>query len=847
MEVTATERCGLQKYTFQNPAQAGIIIDLMHRDRVIEQSMTIKGNNRIEGYRISDAWARRQVVYFVMEFSEPFTSFLEQGAAKENYPIVAEDKFSAFSAEIKAGKLYLQFKNNRNPIVIQTAISSVSVAGAALNLKKETTGKNFDSIREEARQKWNKSLSVIEVSGGNQQALKIFYTALYHCLIVPNIYSDVDGSFRGMDGKIYNNPERIRYTVFSLWDTFRAAHPLYNLIAPEKNKDFVLSFLDQYKEGGRLPVWELSSNETDCMIGYHSVSVIADAFAKGINFSSAEKQELLTAMMNSANRDNEGLNALRKQGFIAIENESESVSKTLEYAYDDWCIARFTELTQGKEKAMPWYKRSLHYRELFHPESKFMQARFNGGWLAGFEPREVNNHFTEANSWQYSFFVPHDVNGLIKMHGGKEKFIEKLDELFSTSSSTTGRTQSDITGLIGQYAHGNEPSHHMAYLYAMAGAPHKTQQKVRYIMDEFYKAEPDGLIGNEDCGQMSAWLVMSAMGIYSVCPGTTEYILGTPWFSNVTLHLNNGKVFHFLAPGISSKNIYPSSTHINGERSMRLFIDHEEIMKGGEIKFSMASEPQLNYTFTEKDLPVSRMPEFNYLRTPIIQSEGVSFKEKQAISLSAEKGNQIFYRKIVHEQPGVWEKYTGPFEITESMKLEAFTKNEKNDSSYVVNATFIKRPNNYTVQIKSKYNPQYNAGGDEGLLDGIRGAKDWRKGYWQGYQGQNFEAVVDMGALKKITQVKAGFLQDQRSWILFPKSVKFYGSADGKTFILLGTKSHQVKDNENETLIMDFEINQPEKELRYIKIEAENYGQLPQWHPGAGGEAFIFIDEVMLR
>lgn len=848
VEVTATERSGIQRYTFQNPEQAGLLVDMMHRDKVVEQKMWVVGSNTLEGYRISDAWARRQVVYFVMEFSEPIQWFeINNGSKKQNFTKVADGNDEDFRAEIIEGKVFLKFRASNTGLVVKTAISSVSIEGARKNLQQETSGKNFAGIQEEARQKWNKALSVITVSGAKDEALKIFYTALYHCLIVPNIYSDVDGSFRGMDDKIYNNPQRTRYTVFSLWDTFRAAHPLYNLIAPEQNKDFILSFLDQYKESGRLPVWELSSNETDCMIGYHSVSVITDALVKGTTFSAKEKEELLAAMQHSANRNNEGLQALRKQGFIGIENESESVSKTLEYAYDDWCIARFTEITQGYEKAKPWYKRALHYQELFNPQTNFMQPRFNGGWLPGFEPREVNNHYTEANAWQYSFFVPQDVHGLIALQGGRDKFIQKLDELFSASTATTGRTQSDITGLIGQYAHGNEPSHHMAYLYAMAGAPHKTQEKVRYIMDEFYKNEPDGLIGNEDCGQMSAWLVMSALGIYPVCPGSVEYIMGTPWFANASLQLGNGKTFTFLAPGISQKNFYPSATFLNGERIMRIYLNHEEILKGGELKLAMASQPQMNYQYQDKDLSQYRMPSMKYLRTPIIESLGVSFREKQKLSIRSEEGQNIVFRKITPIQISEWQDYSGEIDVNESMQIEALVHNGKGDSSYVVRANFVKRPNQYTINILSRYNPQYNAGGDEGLLDGIRGAKDWRKGYWQGFQGQNFEAIVDMGSLKKVSEMKAGFLQDQRSWILMPKKVEFWGSVDGKRFELISTANHSIKDNENETILKDFVYEGMPKEYRFIKVVAENYGTLPAWHPGAGGEAFIFIDEIMLR
>jgi predicted alpha-1,2-mannosidase len=335
-------------------------------------------------------------------------------------------------------------------------------------------------------------------------------------MMQPNIAQDLDGKYRGRDNQIHVAEGFDYYTVFSLWDTFRGAHPLYTLIDKKRTADYINTFIKQYEQGGRLPVWELASNETDCMIGYHSVSVIADAMAKGIKGFDYEKA--FEASKASAMRDVLGLDAYKKNGFISIDDEHESVSKTLEYAYDDWCIAQMAQLLNKQEDYQYFMKRSQNWKNIFDWETGFMRPKKNGGWDKPFDPREVNNNFTEGNSWQYSFFVPQDIEGMIEAYGGKEKFEAKLDEMFNSESKTTGREQVDVTGLIGQYAHGNEPSHHMAYLYNYVGKPEKTNEKVKYILDNFYTNTPDGLIGNEDCGQMSAWYVLSSMGIYQVTP-----------------------------------------------------------------------------------------------------------------------------------------------------------------------------------------------------------------------------------------------------------------------------------------------------------------------------------------
>ena len=521
VELTTTTRVGFHKYTFNQEGKMNILLDLMHRDKLLDGKIKVINNTTIEGYRRSEAWAKDQIVYYRIEFSKPFNdsiiySYNEQVAG-------------TFEFDVKKGE----------QIFVKVSISGVDEEGAAKNMQAELPHWNFEKVRTDCEALWNKELDKIQVKGGTADQQVIFYTALYHCFIHPSIYNDVDGRYLGRDMKIHKAEGFNYYTVFSLWDTFRALHPLFNIVQRERNLDFIKTFLEQYKQVGRLPMWELSSNETNCMIGNHAISVIADAYAKGIR--GFDLKLAIEACEKTANIPHLGMPEFRKKGYLEVEDEHESVSKTLEYAYNEWCIKQLKIYTGSNGNYDYSYKPDA-WKELYDVDTKFMRPRSNGGWYSPFNPSEVNNHFTEANSWQYSFFVPHDVYGMIYYSGGNDKFEKRLEDLFNASTKTSGREQADITGLIGQYAHGNEPSHHMAYLYNYIGKSEKTQQRVNQILKEMYANAPDGLAGNEDCGQMSAWYVMSAMGIYDVCPGGKEYNLGNSVFDEVSLLINNKRV-----------------------------------------------------------------------------------------------------------------------------------------------------------------------------------------------------------------------------------------------------------------------------------------------------------------
>lgn len=884
-ELTATQRVGLHKYTFPKGADPNIVLDLRWRDKLIDRSLNIVGNNRIEGFRRSSSWAKDQIVYFVAEFSDPFSS---------NEVDMEADRGA--NSDQKGAKYNFHFNNLRtNQILVKVAISNVSIEGARKNLEAELPGWDFDKVRSDAKAAWNKELSKIEVSGGTDAQMMTFYTALYHTMIQPNVFNDVDGQYRGIDGKIHSlEPERpkliaqtpkpgqktdlgimandlrshepvgTQYSVFSLWDTFRAAHPLYTIIDEKRTADFINTFIRQYEQGGRLPVWELWGNETDCMIGYHAVSVIADAMKKGIKGFDYEKA--YNAAKHSAELDHYGLAAYKKRGYISSEDENESVSKTLEYAYDDWCIAQMagklsikleneimsTGIETGtKETAIRHYledynhylKRARSFENLYDAKTGFMRAKKNGGFISPFVPSEVNFNFTEGNSWVYSFFVPQDISRLIELQGGKEKFAAKLDELFNTSDKLTGREQPDITGLIGQYAHGNEPSHHLAYLYDYVGQPWKTQRLIRKIMDEFYKPEPDGLIGNEDCGQMSAWYILSASGFYEVTPGSGTYVFGTPLFKEVKYHLENGKTFTIKAPNVSPTNLYIGGVKLNGRAYKKNYFAHTDITSGGTLEFQMTDKEGRD-AFT--DFPVSEIRS-DFVATPQMIADA-SFSTDETVTIKpAGASDPIFYTTDGSGPTAKSTEYTGPFKIDKTTTVRAIAIRSVKLASPIVDSHFIKKNNNWSVKLNSQYGEQYTGGGDEGVIDGIRGGTSFSSGEWQGYQGTVFDAVID---LKKDTQIKeagAGFLQNTTAWIWMPSHVIFEVSADGKEFRQIADIKSDVDQRNEGPVIRDLSAQFQPVNARYIRVRAYNIGKIPAWHPGSGGDPWIFVDEVWVK
>lgn len=593
VELTSTQRTAYHKYTYNNNDTQSVVVDLgfaINWDKAVKTAITVEDQNTISGYRYSTGWAKNQKVFFVAKFSKPITESI----------ITADKKVvSGKNAEGENTALQLFFDGkNSKELGVKVALSSVSIANAKDNLDAES--QNFEKAKSDATLDWNKALSKITVETPVDSLKTIFYTALYHAQVAPVTYSDKNGQFRREDDKIITAKDYTAYSTLSLWDTFRAENPLLTLLEPTKVSDLVNSMLAYYETKKILPVWTLYANETNTMTGYHSIPVIVDAYMKGIKGFDAEKA--FEAMKATMMQDERGLNFYKKYGYIPYNLLDESVTITLEYAYDDWCVAQMAKAL-GKTADYEFFsKRSKAYEYLFDSKSGFMRGKSEDGksWNEPFDPKHSNHRehtdYTEGNAWQHSWFVPHNVDDFIKLHGGNDIFTKRLEQLFTESSEITGNNVSaDISGLIGQYAHGNEPSHHIAYMFNLAGQPWRTQYWVRHILDTQYNTTANGLSGNEDCGQMSAWYVFSSMGLYPMNPASGEYEIGSPIFEKSTLNLPNGKTFVIEAENVSNKNFYIQSVTLNGKAFNKTAISHQEMLKGGVLHFVMGAQPNKNW------------------------------------------------------------------------------------------------------------------------------------------------------------------------------------------------------------------------------------------------------------
>jgi predicted alpha-1,2-mannosidase len=817
--LTVTERAGIHQYQFGHK-KAHLVIDLDYRDRLLDYGFEIIDNRTIRGKRISDAWATEQHFYFYIRFSSDF---------------------KVDSTTLEKKRLYLNF-GNQNKVEVRVGISAVDMEGAQHNLEQEIGSRSFEEIKKQTQDAWENELSRIEIFTPNKDFLTIYYTALYHSFLNPNVFSDVDGRYRGMDNKIHQLHNDRQYTVFSLWDTFRALHPLLTIVHQSRTEEMVRTMLRQFQQGGKLPMWELCANETSCMIAYHSVPVIVDAYMKGLrNF---DHELALTGMLGRAFQEELGIPALIKFGFLPVEIEHESVSKTLEYAYNDWCIAIYAQALEKTDIAKLFFERAQYYKNLYNPKHGFMQAKLFNTFQEPFDPREVNFNFTEGNSWQYSFFVPQDIMSMIALYGGREKFITKLDELFTAPMETTGRHQVDITGLVGQYAHGNEPSHHMAFLYNYVGQPYKTQAMTRRLIQEMYTIHPDGLSGNEDCGQMSAWLNLTALGFYSVTPGSTQYALTAPYVDSAYINLACGKRFVIVAHNLSDKNIYIQRITLNGELHDQLYIEHQDIINGGRLEFEMGAEPS---DFGSKNPPQSKIENHPFSIVPYFDSQKRTFTDSLCISIGKVDGNQqIFYTLDGSEPTDESTLYTTPICLKTNTKIRAIAYLNSVPSK-VVETEYFKIPANWNITIHSTYSQHYSAGGPRALIDFQRGGHDFRTGAWQGYQGQNFSATVDLGKVQRVSKVGGNFIQEIRSWIWLPKNLTVYVSTNGKKWKKVAYITHDVSAESYQTVVLEMAQNIKPTKARYVKFEAEYYGKIPEWHLGAGGESFIFVDELVIE
>ncbi len=617
-ELTATCRVGHHRYTYPETEQANIILDLVHGiynydGKVVWASVRVENDTLITGYRQTNGWARQRMIYFAMSFSKPISSYGLRNDEVETYRGFwrrwkMDDNFPERSGrKIKAHFTF----NNPGKLEVKLAVSGVSTEGAMKNLLAEAAGSDFDQTLHKAQTLWQKELNRIKLVGKDE--LKVnFYTALYHACLSPTTFMDIDGRYRGLDGNVHKAEGFTNYTVFSLWDTFRALHPLWALLKPTETGDMITSMLEHAKQSvhGLLPVWSHHAQDNWCMIGYHSTPVIVDAYSKGIRNFQADRA--LQAMIRSSTYPRyEGIPDYLRLGYVPAEKSNVSASVTLEYAYDDWCVHRMASLLGADSISNTYASRAKSYRNVWDAKSGFARPRkMNGEFVSPFDPLDTHGQgFIEGNSWTYSLFVPHDVEGLIKLSGGRSRFIERLDSLFTMHLPEKYYEETeDIekSGIMGNYVHGNEPGHHIPYLYMYAGAPWKTQSTVHKIMRTMYRNAPDGLCGNDDAGQMSAWYIFSALGFYPVCPGSGQYVIGSPLFQNMNIELENGRVLNIRAEGLSEKSVYIQSVTVNGKTWDQPWFPHSLLNEGGEIIFRLSSMPNKRWGTSPDKVPFSQ-------------------------------------------------------------------------------------------------------------------------------------------------------------------------------------------------------------------------------------------------
>ena len=748
VELTADRRVAYHRYTYNGVERNAFVIDLHHRDVLLSGKIMFR-DGMIVGWRESSAWNPDQHLHFAI-----------RGDADLSKILFNEDSTFAI--------VYLP--DDTKCLELQVAISGVDIQGAINNLN-AAEYKTFDEARQGADSTWEAALGKLKVKGGTKEQKRCFYTALYHCMTAPYLWSDSDGRYRGTDNEIHAvDPGREVYTVFSLWDTYRALHPLLTQIEPERTVDFVYTAMKNFEQGGELPMWELAGHETHCMIGYHAVPMMLEAYIhlaeEDGTLAGYTPKQLLDAMVATSNRTPEQREYAR-QGYLSSEVDNESVSKTLEYAYDDWCIAQMAEIAGDKEIARTYWIRSQSWQNVID-SSGFAHPKRNGAWLTPFDPTEVNNHFTEANSWQYSTYVPHDVYGwaerlgrnpLAERLGGQDKAIAFLDSLFEGHNAMSGRDQADVTGLIGMYAHGNEPSHHAAWLYSYFGHPEKTEKYVHKILNELYTSKPDGLCGNEDCGQMSAWYVLASLGRYEVCPGRGLWDTTKPIFKVKDFEWSTGREGLHICFG------FPDSLRITP--------------------------------------------------CPIYSDWRMQSNRDKVTDSSAQWPGMQRSQMVRH--------------------VEVKTSTDKH-------VTYLTQPA-----------PQYIENGPEGMVDRIYGTTNYRIGGWQGWQG-DMVAVVELDKEQTVHIVGVNCLENMRSWIFYPKSVKIEYGTDGKNWKQYGTvpklvdapgeKSAQQRQEESSTQL--FAVKKTAR-AKYLKVTAQNYGALPDWHISAGEQAWLFADEIIIK
>lgn len=861
VQLSTTTRAGIHEYTFNNSSgKKFILIDLDYRDKLLSSAIEIEGDSVVYGHRVSQAWATKQEFHFYMESDIPF------------------QKARKFEKDGRH-KLLLIYPRKTGKVTLRVGMSAVDWEGAKRNVDAEIPNFDLNAVKIKAENAWRKELNKIQFYALNHEVMVNFYTALYHSYLNPNVFSDVDRRYRGYDGQIHTLPQgsENNYTVFSLWDTYRATHPLFTLTQVARTNDFINTFLRMYQQGGTLPIWELAGNETGCMIGYHSASVITDAYVK--NIRDYDVRQAIKSMIATSKRDELGKAEYGSKGFIGVGDDPESVSKTLEYAYDDFTIAAMiraykeaTGSTEFDAELEEYELRSMNFINIYDPETGFMRARRSGTWFSPFDPTEVNFNYTEANSWQYSLYTPHAIGVHTNLLGGKSELEAWLDRLFSTPSELSGRHQVDITGLIGQYAHGNEPSHHMAYLYNYTDTPEKTAFYTDSIMRVMYSNAPDGLSGNEDCGQMSSWYVLSALGFYPVAPGSPYYDFGRPILNEAMIQFESGKKLTIKTLKRSSNSKYIDKIMLNGRELKQRYISHETLVKGGKLEYHLVDKPSANYRTYATAPTIDQITE-GFVPVPHRVESGRIFDDSTEVTLNTPIDAKIFYtidgtdpktsksaaefhRLVVPKDtlapidptlegsPAI--TVPNSIIVDKTTTVKAYAATDQGESA-VVDIQLVKKDPNISLDIKSEYANQYAAYGDMTVIDGIRGNNEYRTGDWQGYWAQDIVMEVEFKSPRTLKSIGIGCLEDTKSWIFLPSMVLFEGSTDGENFLPIGANMVVNTDKEVEPAnIVDLKVDaSAQGPLKKIRITVVNYGKCPDWHLGAGNDTWLFIDEIL--
>ena len=858
VELTATTRAGFHRYTFNKAGEADIVIDPTHglMEKTVESSIEVVSETKIRGFkRISHGPDKSRRMYFLAEFSKPFTSVTvtnnDQPIGERSLTAATVKGYATFNVEAK------------ETIEVTVTLSPVDHDGTQKNYEAEVKGKDFDQALAEATDKWNAVLNKITIGENEPDAKKrTFYTAIYHGFIAPNIISDVDGRYV-VEGKQYQS-KGPQYSNYSTWDTYRALHPLHNIIEQEETAKIVNSMISRDTQSGTgQPVWELFGYDNACMIGYTTASVIGDAVLKGV--TGIDEEAAFQSMYNaafdltkhSAVYDVSGLADYINYGYVTAETGS-SVSKTTEYNYHDYVIARVAEKLGKTKEAQEFYDRSTGYRATYNPQNGYLYPVFSDGRMRDLDLNDWDNlipNYVSGNIWAYSAYTPHDMKGVIQLHGGRGNYAKWLDKVFADTTQLGGAQHVDISGFIGKYGHGDEPGHQMPYLYNYVGQPWKGQKHINEVVTTMYSDQPNGMINNEDLGQMSAWYIFSTLGFYPVAPSSLEYQLGTPYHESASIHMENGKTFTVKAVNLSDANFYVQSVKLNGEAYDKNFITHDVIMAGGTLEFTMGSEPNKKWGTKAENTSIGIIPDedakimVKATASPVDANPAYFFATSHRTELTSKDGDAKIYYTLDGSEPTKESMlYTAPFEIAQNAILKAVAIKEGLNPSRVFakplfKSIFPKLRSGYpNIVMNSWSSPSYGKEDGSMLFDEITGSKSYGDAKWTGMK-DNFDIDLDLGTDVGIEKVSIGVLTDVGSWIFPAKSIQVYGGMSKSNMQLIGEKEViPVKDFPKQVNRHVFELKKGN--YRYLRIKIDAFESAPDWHGAAGQKVWLFVDEI---